>query len=219
MISRPVKPCNYTSLPMKRKEVLDNLASSDDEDASTTNSSVHDLEILTEGFIRESHLRNHNTHRAVILENDWLISELTKQGKRLVILEDLQDNNCLYRAFAYGVSRLAPPCNHSYKPEDLRWIAGTYMKESPQLFRNCLLLDAEFVKYCNDILYRNTPADVDLELVALTHYFKISVNLYMPSHDGMWVKHIGTRYCGPLSIDIAYHPIGKMFNPIVNINA
>jgi hypothetical protein len=205
---------------MKRKYVLDIHASNDHEDESTTNSSDHDSDILNEGFIRErGHLEDQNDRRAVILEKDWLNSELTKQGKRLVILEDLQDNNCLYRAFAYGVSRLAPPCNHDYKSEDLRWIAGTYMKESPRLFRDSLLLDAEFVKYCNDILYRNTPADADLELVALTHYFKIAVNLYVPTHDGMWIKHIGTKYCGALSIDIAYHPIGKMFNPIVNINA
>ena len=179
--------------------------------ASTVNSSMDNADILLDFlYNRQSPVDGFDSRRA-ILENDWLSSQLLKHGKKVVMLSEDVDFHCLYHAIAYGISRLDPPCNHDYKPQDLRWIAGTYMKEKKHLFREISNVES----FANGVIYGQSFTNGKYEIRALSLYLQIAIHVYIPTKNGLEVKEIGTSWSANGSVDIAYYPIARMFNPII----
>jgi hypothetical protein len=177
---------------------------------STVNSSNDDDILLDYLYNRERPVDGFDSRRA-ILENDWLSSQLLVHGKKVVMLSEDVDFHCLYHAIAYGISRLAPPCNHDYKPEDLRWIAGTIIKEKKNLFSEIKNVEA----FANNVLYGHSFTNGTYEIRALSLYLKIAIHVYSPTKNGLDINEVGTIWSANGFVEIAYYPIARMFNPII----
>jgi len=192
--SLPIIQCNNSSVSV----------------ATTLNSSMDD-DILSDFMNnRQAPVDGFDSRRA-ILENDWLSSQLLRYGKKVVMLSEEVDFHCLYHAIAYGISRLLPPNHHDYKPKDLRWIAGTYMKEKQHLFSEISNVES----FANGVIYGQSFTNGKYEIRALSLYLQIAIHVYIPTKNGLEVKEIGTSWSANGSVDIAYYPIARMFNPII----
>jgi hypothetical protein len=64
-------------------------------------------------------------------------------------------------------------------------------------------------------LYRHPFTDGTYEIRALSLYLEIAIHVYSPTKNGLEVKEIGTSWSANGSVDIAYYPIARMFNPII----
>jgi hypothetical protein len=178
--------------------------------ASTINSSTDNDILLDFLYNRQSPVDGFDSRRA-ILENDRLSSQLLKHGKKVVMLSEDVDFNCLYHAIAYGISRLDPPCNHDYKPEDLRWIAGTIIKEKKNIFREINNVES----FANNVLYGQSFSNGTYEIRALSLYLKIAIHVYSPTKNGLEIMEVGNNWSANGFVEIAYYPIARMFNPII----